>query len=386
MVYEYDPKNMIFRPLGRTGLRVSVLSYGGWLTVGDPVKDLIKTALDHGVNFLDNAEVYANGQSEIEMGRVLRELDVDRSQLVISTKVFFGTGKSDPNQKGLSRKHIIEGTKASLKRLQLDYVDVVFAHRPDYGTPMEETTKMGVTRDAFGRSESAGGRTDGTLASIQVRAFNWLIDQGLAFYWGTSEWTAAQIEEASRLLDQKPLRSLGLVGPCVEQPQYSMLHREKFEVQYNELFSKHGYGTTIWSPLAGGMLSGKYNDGIPEDSRFKTNPEFYKDIIKELESSAGKAKIDKMRKLDALAKRLGASNQAALALAWCIKNPNVSYVTFTVVPYSPPSVILGATKPEQLVHNFEALDVVPKLTDEVMDEIEKILDNKPTLLPTYGRA
>ncbi|GAA5898978.1 hypothetical protein JCM5296_006977 [Sporobolomyces johnsonii] len=346
MVYEYNPKNMIFRPLGRTGLRVSVLSYGGWLTVGgtvkgDPVKDLIKTALDHGVNFLDNAEVYANGQSEIEMGRVLRELDVDRTQLVITTKVFFGTGKSDPNQKGLSRKHIIEGTKASLKRLQLDYVDVVYAHRPDYGTPMEET----------------------------VRAFNWLIDQGLAFYWGTSEWTAAQIEEAIGIANR-----LGLVGPCVEQPQYSMLHREKFEVQYNELFNKYGYGTTIWSPLAGGMLSGKYNDGIPEDSRFKTNAEFYKDTIKELESPAGKAKIEKMRKLGDLAKRLGASNQAALALAWCIKNPNVS------------SVILGATKPEQLVHNFEALDVVPKLTDEVMDEIEKILDNKPTLLPTYGRA
>ncbi|GAA5933040.1 uncharacterized protein JCM15063_002278 [Sporobolomyces koalae] len=345
MPYEYDPKNMIFRPLGDTGLRVSLLSYGGWLTTGgtvkgDPVVELVKTALDHGVNFFDQAEVYSNGESEREMGRAFKELDVDRTDIVVSTKIFFGTGKKSPNQRGSSRKHIIEGLKASLERLQLDYVDVMFLHRPDYGTPMEET----------------------------VRAVNTLIQQNKVFYWGTSEWTAAQIAEAIGIADR-----LGLIRPVVEQPQYNMLHRQKFEVEYADLFRTHKYGTTIWSPLAGGMLTGKYNDGIPEDSRFKTSS-MYADTVKELETDAGKAKIAKMRKLADLAKRLGASNQAALALAWAAKNPNVS------------TVILGATKPEQLVQNFEALEVLPKLTDEVMQEIDEILDNKPEALATYGRA
>ncbi|KAG0666593.1 hypothetical protein C6P46_004259 [Rhodotorula mucilaginosa] len=405
MPYDYQPKDMVFKHLGRTGLKVSVFSYGGWLTVGgtvkgDPVKDLIKTALDNGVNFFDksvvpspspfafpfpalfsstggirawtvtyseyddanSAEIYSNGQSEIEMGRVFKELDVDRSQIVVSTKIFFGTGKSDPNQKGLSRKglrradsaagtdpddlplplqHIIEGLNASLKRLQLDYVDVVLAHRPDVATPMEEV----------------------------VRAFNHVIEKGLSFYWGTSEWTATQIQEAIGIADR-----LGLIGPIVEQPQYSLLHREKFEVEYAPLFQKYGYGTMIWSPLAGGYLSGKYMNGIPEDSRFKTNPSFYEDRIKQLESPEGKKEQEKIRKLDALSKRLGGSNVAALALAWCAKNPNVS------------STILGATRPEQLEENFEALKLLPKLDDKVMAEIEEIFDNKPQQLPTYGRA
>ncbi|GAA5868910.1 hypothetical protein JCM3774_006788 [Rhodotorula dairenensis] len=345
MPYDYQPKDMVFKHLGRTGLKVSAFSYGGWLTVGgtvkgDPVKDLIVKALEHGVNFFDNAEVYSNGQSEIEMGRVFKELDVDRSQLVISTKIFFGTGKSDPNQKGLSRKHIVEGLNASLKRLQLDYVDIVFAHRPDVATPMEET----------------------------VRAFNHVIEKGLAYYWGCSEWTATQIQEAIGIAER-----LGLIGPVVEQPQYSLLHREKFEVEYAPLFQKYGFGTTIWSPLAGGYLSGKYMNGIPEDSRFKTNPSFYEDRIKQLESPEGKKEQEKIRKLDELAKRLGASNVAALALAWCAKNPNVS------------SVILGATKPEQLEDNFEALKLLPKLDDKVMAEIDEIFGNKPQQLPTYGR-
>ncbi|GAA6012069.1 hypothetical protein JCM11491_001739 [Sporobolomyces phaffii] len=345
MPYQYDPKNMIFRPLGDTGLRVSLFSYGGWLTTGgtvkgDPVVEIIKTALDHGVNFFDNAEIYSNGESEREMGRAFKELDVDRSQLVVTTKIFFGTGKSDPNQRGNTRKHIIEGLKASLERLQMDYVDVLYLHRYDYGTPLEET----------------------------CRAVNTLIQQNKTYYWGVSEWTAAQITEAIGICDR-----LGLIRPVVEQPQYNMLHREKFEVEYDILFKNYRFGTSIWSPLAGGMLTGKYNDGIPEDSRFKTSS-IYADTVKELETEKGKAKIAKMRKLGDLATRLGASNQAALALAWCAKNPNVS------------TVILGATKPEQLVQNFEALDVLPKLTDDVMEEIEKILDNKPTPLPTYGRA
>ncbi|POY74315.1 hypothetical protein BMF94_2509 [Rhodotorula taiwanensis] len=345
MPYDYQPKDMIFKNLGPTGLKVSVFSYGGWLTVGgtvkgDPVKDLIKTALDNGVNFFDNAEIYSNGESEKEMGRVFKELDVDRSQLVVSTKIFFGTGKSDPNQKGLSRKHIVEGMNASLKRLQLDYVDIVFAHRPDVATPMEEV----------------------------VRAFNHVIEKGQAFYWGSSEWTATQIQEAIAVADR-----LNLIRPVVEQPQYSLLHREKFEVEYKPLFEKYGLGTTIWSPLAGGYLSGKYMNGIPEDSRFKSNPQFYESRIKELESEEGKKEQEKIRKLDAVAKRLGASNVAALALAWCAANPNVS------------SVILGATKPAQLEENFEALKILPKLDDKVMKEIEEIFQNKPEQLPTYGR-
>lgn len=345
MPYDYQPKDMIFKNLGPTGLKVSVFSYGGWLTVGgtvkgDPVKDLIKTALDNGVNFFDNAEIYSNGESEKEMGRVFKELDVDRSQIVVSTKIFFGTGKSDPNQKGLSRKHIVEGMNASLKRLQLDYVDIVFAHRPDVATPMEEV----------------------------VRAFNHIIEKGQAFYYGSSEWTATQIQEAIAVADR-----LNLIRPVVEQPQYSLLHREKFEVEYKPLFEKYGLGTTIWSPLAGGYLSGKYMNGIPEDSRFKSNPQFYESRIKELESPEGKKEQEKIRKLDELAKRLGASNVAALALAWCAKNPNVS------------SVILGATKPAQLEENFEALKILPKLDDKVMEEIEAIFQNKPEQLPTYGR-
>ncbi|GAA5989339.1 hypothetical protein JCM10908_001266 [Rhodotorula pacifica] len=345
MPYDYQPKDMVFKHLGRTGLKVSVFSYGGWLTVGgtvkgDPVKDLIVKALEHGVNFFDNAEVYSNGQSEIEMGRVFKELDVDRSQLVITTKIFFGTGKSDPNQKGLSRKHIIEGLNASLKRLQLDAVDVVFAHRPDVATPMEEV----------------------------VRAFNHVIEKGRAYYWGTSEWSATQIQEAIGIADR-----LGLIGPVVEQPQYSLLHREKFEVEYAPLFEKYGYGTTIWSPLAGGYLSGKYLNGIPENSRFKTNPEFYQDRIKQLESPEGKKEQEKIRKLEAISKRLGGSNVAALALAWAAKQPNVS------------SVILGASSPSQLEQNFEALKLLPKLDQAVLDEIDELFGNKPEQPPTYGR-
>ncbi|BGP05958.1 hypothetical protein JCM10049v2_001777 [Rhodotorula toruloides] len=345
MPYKFEQKNMQYKHLGPTGLLVSVLSYGGWLTVGGSVKgqtntDLIKCALDHGVNFFDNAEVYANGESEIAMGQAFKELDVDRSQIVVTTKIFFGTGKSDPNQRGLSRKHIIEGMRASLKRLQLDYVDVVFAHRPDVATPMEEF----------------------------VRAMNWVIDQGWAFYYGTSEWTAQQIQEAIGIADR-----LGLQRPIVEQPQYSILHREKFEVEYAPLFKSYGLGTTIWSPLAGGELSGKYANGIPEDSRWKTNPNFYEKQIKEYESPEGQARQAKIRKLGDVAKRLD-STTAAVALAWCAKNPNVS------------TVILGATKVAQLEENFKALDVLPKITDDIVKEIDEIFENKPDQLPTYGRA
>ncbi|GAA5848467.1 hypothetical protein JCM8547_004523 [Rhodosporidiobolus lusitaniae] len=345
MPYKFETKDMEYRTIPGTGLKVSVFSYGSWLTLGgtvkgDPVTELVKTALDNGVNFFDTAEIYANGEAEIHMGEAFKKLDVDRSQLVVSTKVFFGTGKSDPNQKGLSRKHIIEGTKASLKRLQMDYVDIVLAHRPDVGTPIEET----------------------------VRAFNWLIEKGYTFYWGTSEWTAAQISEAIGVAER-----LNLIGPCIEQPQYSLLHREKFEVEFNHIFTHHAYGSMTWSSLAGGELSGKYANGIPEDSRYKTNSSFYEKQIKELESEEGKARQAKIRKLGEISKRLGGSNVAALSLAWAASNPNVT------------SVILGATKPEQLAENFESLKLLPKLTPDVLKEIDDLFENKPQQLPTYGR-
>ncbi|KAH8915951.1 Aldo/keto reductase [Atractiella rhizophila] len=329
----YDPKNMIFRNLGYSGLRVSVFSYGGWLTVGgtvngDPVKELMQTAFEAGINFFDNAETYASGQSEREMGRVIKELGWKRSDIVLTTKIFFGTGGKEPNARGLSRKHIVEGLQASLERLQTPYVDVVFAHRPDATTPMEEV----------------------------VRAFNHVIDRGMAFYWGTSEFTAAQIAEACEIA-----KTLGLIAPICEQPQYSMLKRDR----------KYKYGSTIWSPLASGVFDGK--DGIPPGSRFDTNKDFFKDTISEFDLPEGKLKFEKIKQLGEIAKRLG-TNQSALALAWTVKNPNVS------------TCILGATKPEQLKENLEALNVIPKLTDQVMQEIEEILQNRPRPAPTYGRV
>ncbi|KAL7747527.1 hypothetical protein RI367_007119 [Sorochytrium milnesiophthora] len=321
--------------------------YRGWLTYGGQVKDVditykcMKQALDLGINFFDTAEVYAQGQSEIDMGHAIKKLDVKRSDLVISTKMFWGG--DGPNNKGLSRKHIVEGTMASLKRLQLDYVDVIFAHRPDASVPIEET----------------------------VRAFNWLIDQGKAFYWGTSEWSAQEITEA-HLVAQR----LGLVGPTCEQPQYNMFERARFEKEYDALYKRFGLGTTIWSPLASGVLTGKYNDldNIPADSRLalKDNAimERYR---KELQTEDGKAKIDKVKKLTPIAKRLGGT-PAQLALAWCVKNAHVS------------TVITGASKPEQIVENVKSLELVPKLTDEVMKEIDAILDNKPQAEPTSSQA
>jgi len=340
----FAPKDMIYRHLGRTGLKVSCLSYGGWLTLGGTqkgtiVKDLMKTAYDAGVNFFDNAEIYSNGESEKEMGQAIKDLGWQREQLVISTKVFFGTGKADPNQKGLSRKHIIEGTKASLARLQMDYVDVLFAHRPDFATPMEEI----------------------------VRAFNWCIDTNKCYYWGTSEWSAQQIQEAWAVADK-----LNLIGPCAEQCQYNAFHRERFEVEYEPLYQKYGLGTTIWSPLASGLLTGKYNDGIPDDSRYATNKEFFANSANALQTEEGKAKIEKVKKLTKIAEKIGC-NTSQLALAWATCNPRVS------------TTILGATKVEQLKDNLAALQYIEKITPELYEEIEKILDNKPSPPPTFGR-
>jgi len=332
----FKPRDMKFRNMGKTGLKVSVFSYGGWLTVGGSVasettKDLIKCAWDHGVNLFDNAEAYSKGNSEIDMGKAFKDLGLKREELVITTKIFFGTGREDPNQRGLSRKHLIEGTRASLKRMQLDYVDIVYAHRPDPSVPMEEI----------------------------VRAFNWIIDQGWAFYWGTSEWEAHQLKEAYAIADK-----LGLVGPAVEQPQYNLFHRQKCESDFVPLFEERGLGTTIWSPLASGLLTGKYNDGIPEGSRYANHADFFKNSVDALQSDEGKAKLDKVRKLTKVAERLGGS-VGNLALAWCARNEHIS------------STILGATRVEQLEENFKALALIDKLTPEVLAEIEDIVGTKP---------
>jgi voltage-dependent potassium channel beta subunit len=342
----FDPKKMVFRYLGPTGLKVSVLSLGGWLTYGGTqkgniVKDCLETAWNHGINFFDTAEVYANGQSEIEMGKALKELNWPRDEYVLSTKVFFGTGRKEPNTRGLSKKHIVEGLKSSLQRLQQPYVDIYFAHRPDPGTPMKEIVE-GFTQC--------------------IRELN------LAYYWGTSEWSSTQILEAISIAER-----YNLIAPVVEQPQYNAFHRERFEVEYEPLFKQFQHGTTIWSPLASGLLTGKYNDGIPEDSRFATNPEFFSDTVKSLQTPEGKAKIEKVRNLTKIAERLG-GNVAQLALAWTVKNQNVS------------TVILGATKTAQIDDNVKSLELLDKLTPEVMEEIEKVLDNKPSQPASFGRS
>ncbi|KAF3939192.1 hypothetical protein ABW19_dt0202636 [Dactylella cylindrospora] len=340
-VSKFDPKNMVFRYLGPTGLKVSVFSLGGWMTygkhvTGNPVVDCLRTAWEHGINYFDTAETYFKGESEIAMGQALKELDWPRDEFVISTKIFFGTGRLEPNTRGLSKKHIVEGLKQSLKRLQLDYVDVVFAHRMDPNVPMKEIVE-GFTQ--------------------VIRNLN------LVYYWGTSEWTASQIQEATFIAEK-----YNLIAPVVEQPQYSMFARDRFEVEYAPLYSALSYGTTIWSPLNYGILTGKYNDGIPEGSRFDREGDFFKNTITQLRSPEGQVKIEKVKKLSTIAERLETS-MSALALAWCAKNPNVS------------TVILGASKPEQLVENCKALDVIPKLTDDVMKEIEEILQNKPVGTP-----
>ncbi|KAM7188463.1 putative voltage-gated potassium channel subunit beta [Rhypophila sp. PSN 637] len=342
----YDPKGMKFRYLGNTGLQVSLFSLGGWLTYGgtqkgEIVKQILQTAWDHGIQTFDTAETYANGASEIEMGQALKELGWPRDEYVLTTKVFFGTGRKEPNTRGLSRKHIVEGLKSSLARLQTPYVDIVFAHRPDPATPMLEIVE-GFTQ--------------------VIRNLN------LAYYWGTSEWSAEQITQATLIAEKH-----NLIAPSAEQPQYNAFHRERFEVEYAPVFEKYGLGTTIWSPLASGLLTGKYNDGIPEDSRFATNKAFFENRIKELKSEKGQAEIEKVRKLTKIAVRLG-FKVSQLALAWAAKNPNVS------------TVILGATKVDQLVDNIKALELVDKLTPEVMEEIEGVLDNKPAQPNSWGRV
>jgi len=329
---------MEYRYLGRSGLKLSALSFGTWVTFGDQVdvdlaEDLMTIAYEAGVNFFDNAEAYNSGKAEEIMGEVIQRRGWDRKDLVLSTKIFWGG--DGPNDRGLSRKHIMEGIDASLERMQLDYVDLLFAHRPDIHTPIEET----------------------------VRAMNQVIRDGKAFYWGTSEWSAEQIREAHGVA-----RRERLIPPLMEQPEYNMFTRERFEKEYQLLYRDYGMGTTIWSPLASGLLTGKYNEGIPKDSR--ANLEGYEWLKERFTSQGAQDKIDKVQKLVPVAEKVGCS-MPQLALAWCLKNPHVS------------TVMTGASKPYQVEENMKALDYVEKLTPEIMEDIEEILDNKPDSQPEF---
>ena len=323
---------MEYRSLGRSGLKISALSYGAWVTFGDQVgKDVaaacLKAAYEAGVNFFDNAEAYAGGRAEIMMGDILRDFGWRRADLVVSTKIFWG-GRG-VNDRGLSRKHILEGTDAALKRLQLDYVDLIFCHRPDAETPLEET----------------------------VWAMNHILRQGKALYWGTSEWSAREFAEAGHIA-----RREHLIPPTMEQPQYNMFTRERVEKEYVPLYRDFGLGTTVWSPLAGGLLTGKYDQGIPEGTRASLSG--YAWLRERFEGPQAEPRIEKVRRLRTLASDLGMST-AQLALAWCLKNPNVS------------SVITGASRPDQVIENMRAGELTGRLTPEVDERIEAILDNAP---------
>lgn len=330
---------MEYRNLGKSGLRLSALSYGAWVTFGKQVdlaasKLLLTAAYDAGVNFFDNAEGYEGGVAEEVMGQAFAELGWDRSSWCVSSKVFFGGGQ--PTQKGLSRKHVVDACHAALKRLRVDYLDLFFCHRPDHLTPIAET----------------------------VETMTGLIRQGKILYWGTSEWTARELIEAHGIAEAR-----NLIGPTMEQPQYNLLHRQRFEVEYEAVYRGPGLGTTIWSPLCSGILTGKYNDGIPEGSRLALKG--YEWLKERLDGEEGERIIAGSRKLAEISQDLGIS-QARLALAWCLKNPNVS------------TVILGASKVDQLKENLQAIDDVEKLTPEVLAQIEAATEwAKPEPEPRY---
>ena len=324
---------MEYRRLGKSGLQLSIVSFGSWVSFQKQIQDktadeLMGIAYDNGVNFFDNSEAYAGGESEKMMGRVLKMKNWDRSSFTVSSKVFFGLdGKENkPNQKGLSRKHVMEACDAALQRLQVDYLDLYFCHRPDRNTPVEET----------------------------VWAMNTLIQQGKILYWGTSEWSGVEIMEAHRVAQE-----FKLIGPTMEQPQYNLFERYKVEKEFLQVYDFVGLGTTIWSPLASGLLTGKYNNGIPKNSRLAL-PEmsWLKDRV------ITDDKIKKVKSLTDLSKQLGVST-ASLSIAWCIKNPHVT------------TTILGATKKEQLLDNLKSIEVMEKLTPDVLEKIENIMQTKP---------
>lgn len=319
---------MKYRRLGKSGLKVSELSFGAWVTFGQQISDataeeLMTIAYDAGVNFFDNAEAYAAGKAETVMGNILKGKGWGRDTFIVSSKVFWGGDL--PTQEGLSRKHVVEACHAALRRLQVDYLDLYFCHRPDPETPIEET----------------------------VRAMSDLIAQGKVLYWGTSEWTAEQIREAARIA-----RESGLVAPTMEQPQYNMLHREKVETEFAPLYDEIGLGTTIWSPLASGLLTGKYNDGDPGGTRISLPA--YDWLREQFENDQARSRLGKVKQLAAVAGDLG-TTLPRLALAWCLKNQNVS------------TVITGASKPEQVRENMKAGELVDSLTSDAMARIGAVL-------------
>lgn len=323
---------MEYRRLGKSGLQVSAVSLGSWVTFNKQVNEsaaveMMAAAYDAGVNFFDNAEGYEAGLSEIVMGKALKTLGWTRDSYIVSSKVFWGGAK--PTQRGLSRKHIHDACHAALKRLHVDYLDLFFCHRPDLDTPIEET----------------------------VSAMHTLVQQGKVLYWGTSQWTGQQITEAVFAA-----RTNHLVPPTMEQPEYNFFVREKLESDFLPVFELAGIGTTIWSPLASGLLTGKYNNGIPADSRF--NLPGYEWLKRDLESTEGKAKLAKVKDLGAIAKDAGLPLHH-MALLWCLSNPNVS------------TVILGASRRNQLLDNLSALAARAKFTPDLRQEIEDVLKNKP---------
>lgn len=324
---------MIYNYLGKSGIQVSALSLGSWVTFGNQISDkmasdLMHLAYEHGVNFFDNAEVYANGKSEIVMGKILKDSKWDRSSYLVSSKVFFGDGNKKPNQTGLNRKHIREACEAALRRLQVDYLDMYLCHRPDKNTPMEEV----------------------------VFTMNHLIAQGKIFYWGTSEWSAQEIMEAHMVA-----KSNNLIGPTMEQPQYNMFHRDKIEVEYSQIYKTVGLGTTIWSPLASGILTEKYLSKFPDNTRLGLEEYAW---LKE--RAITEERLNIVKNINQLAKELGIT-LPKLAIAWCLKNKNVS------------TVILGATKVDQLEETLSSLNVLNILDENVMQRIEEILNNKPMM-------
>ncbi len=329
---------MEYRLLGHTGLPVSVLSFGAWVTFGTQVdtrvaKDCLQYAYDKGVNFFDNAEVYNFGDAEIIMGQVLKELAWERDTYIVSSKVFFGrTQNPVPTQQGLHRKHLVEACHAALKRLQVEYLDLYFCHRSDPNVPI----------------------------AVVVETMTNLIRQGKVLYWGTSEWSAEQIKEAYDIAIKN-----GAIPPLFEQPQYNMLHRQRVEQEYASLYEYTGLGTTIWSPLASGLLTGKYNNGVPEDSRL--NLPGYEWLRSLVLDKYGESRIPVVRKLAEIADELGIP-LSQLAIAWCVKNPKVT------------TVILGASKVEQLSQNIAALDTVKMLNDEIMSRISDVLSTVPPVL------
>ena len=322
---------MKYRNLGKSGLKVSELSYGSWVTFSFQVDtalatEMLKIAYDSGVNFFDNAEAYASGEAEIIMGEALKKLGFTRDTYCISSKAFWG-GQL-PTQRGLCAKHLTDACNAALQRLQVDYLDLFFCHRPDPETPIEET----------------------------VRSMHTLVIQGKIIYWGTSEWEASQIEEAYQIAEK-----YYLTPPTMEQPEYNMFNRSKLEKEYIDLFKKRGLGTTTWSPLASGLLTGKYKNGIPEDTRM--NLSGYEFLRQRLESEEGRVMVNKVKQLEELADTAGIP-LVNMALGWCLQNKNVS------------TVILGSSKPKQLKQNLKTLNYVDQFDDSLMQQIDKIISNQ----------